>query len=266
MGRIRLFLRLLGIAGVILWGCIQVALFFGHEDRPARRRRVRNWSRQCMRVCGVRLTVHGAERFFAQGGRFMVGNHVSWLDIFAVNSVHAVRFVAKEEVRSWPAIGWLAARAETVFIKRGNRRSSQQVRETLLGIFAENDCAVVYPEGTSTDGTELKPFRSNLFETAVVSGQAVWPIAVYYPRADGSPNTDMAFYGDLSLWQSFCRILPQRQSEVALYFLDPVSPAGKDRQQICDEAQAQIAAKLAGLQGKTPGEIVAAHGAVFEKN
>ena len=256
MAKIRLLLRLIGIAWVIAWGCIQVALFFKREGRPGRQRRVRAWSRQCMKVCGVKLSVHGAERFFNQGGQFMVANHISWLDIFAVNSIHAVRFVAKEEVRAWPAIGWLAACAETVFIKRGNRRSSQQVREILLQILAENDYAVVFPEGTSTDGTELKPFKSNLFETAVESGQTVWPLAVYYPNPDGSPNTAMAYCGDLSLWQSFCQILPQRRSEVAVYFLEPIAPQGKTRQQLCEAAQTAIAAKLAQLQGKTPAEIV----------
>lgn len=260
MSTLRLWLRLIGIGGVIAWGCIQVALFFKREGRPGRQRRVREWSRQCMRVCGVKLSVYGAERFFASGGLFMVGNHVSWLDIFAVNSVHAVRFVAKEEVRSWPAVGWLAARAETVFIQRNNRRSSQQVRDILLQILAESDYTVVFPEGTSTDGTELKPFRSNLFEAAVQSGQDVWPIALYYPKADGSPNTDMAYFGDLSMWQSFCRILPQKQSEVALYFLEPIAVAGKTRQQICAEAEAQVAAKLAELQGKSVAELMAASG------
>lgn len=263
MGAVRLVLRLLGIVVVVLWGCIQAALFFKPEGRPGRQRRVRTWSRQCMWVCGVRLTVHGAERFFAQGGQFMVGNHVSWLDIFAVNAVHAVRFVAKEEVRRWPAIGWLAARAETVFIKRSQLKSSQQVTAVIEQILDEGDYAVVFPEGTSTNGTEIKPFKSSLFDAAVRSGHDVWPLLLYYPKADGSANTRMAYYGDLSMWQSFCQVLPQKRGDVSLYFLDPISVQGKDRQQVCMEAQASIAAKLAELQGVPVTSVIAQRGAAF---
>ncbi|OAM31081.1 acyl-phosphate glycerol 3-phosphate acyltransferase [Eikenella longinqua] len=264
MRRLRLIVRLFGVAAILLWGCFQVALFFGREDKAKRQWRIRRWSRQCMRIFGIRLTVHGSERFFAEGGQFMVGNHVSWLDIFLINSVQAVRFVAKQEVRDWPVIGWLVARVDTVFIKRGSRQSSQQVMEVLLQILAEKDYAVVFPEGTSTDGTGIKPFKSGLFDTAVVGNQAVWPVLSYYPNADGSPNINMAYYGEMSLWQSFCRILPQRGSEAVLYFLEPIAPQGKTRQELCAVAQAQIAAKLAELRGVPPESVVAEKGAVFE--
>ena len=218
-----------------------------------------------MKVFGTKLTVHGAERFFAEGGQFMVGNHISWLDIFLINSVQAVRFVAKQEVRDWPVIGWLVARVDTVFIKRGNRQSSQQVMDVLLQILSEKDYAVVFPEGTSTDGRGIKPFKSGLFDTAIIGQYPVWPVLVYYPNEDGSPNTDMAYCGEISLWESFCRILPQKRSEGVLYFLEPISPEGKTRQELCAAAQAQIAAKMGELRGLPPESVVEEKGAVFER-
>ena len=265
MRRLRLIFRLFGVAAVLLWGCLQVALFFGREDKAKRQWRIQRWSRQCMKVFGTKLTVHGAERFFAEGGQFMVGNHISWLDIFLINSVQAVRFVAKQEVRDWPVIGWLVARVDTVFIKRGNRQSSQQVMDVLLQILAEKDYAVVFPEGTSTDGRGIKPFKSGLFDTSIIGQYPVWPVLVYYPNEDGSPNTDMAYCGEISLWESFCRILPQKRSEGVLYFLDPISPEGKTRQELCAAAQAQIAAKMGELRGLPPESVVEEKGAVFER-
>lgn len=266
MRLLRLILRLIGVLLMILSGCLQAAFFFPREGVAGRQRRVQRWSQQCLRLFGIRLQVEGAERFFAEGGRFMIGNHVSWLDIFVVNAVQPVRFVAKEEVRRWPLMGWLAARAQTVFIKRGSRSSSERVREVLLQILAEDDYAVVFPEGTSTDGFQIKPFKINMFETAVQSGRAVWPLLVYYPDVDGQPKRRLAYYGDeMSLWDSFCAIFPEREHEARLYFLNPIEPAGLTRQQIGALAQEAVAQKLAQLRGCAPEEVVAEEGVQFAR-
>lgn len=257
MKLLRLSLRLIGVVVMILWGCFQAAFFFPREGVAGRQRRVQRWSQQCLRLFGVRLKVEGFEAFAAQNGRFMVGNHVSWLDIFVVNAVQPVRFVAKEEVRRWPLMGWLAARAQTVFIKRGSRSSSERVREVLLQILAEDDYAVVFPEGTSTDGFQIKPFKVNMFETSVQSGQAVWPLLIYYPDAAGQPNRRLAYYGDeMSLWDSFCAIFPERKHEAHLYFLPPISPNGLTRQEIAAQAQDAVAQKLAQLRACTVEEVL----------
>lgn len=175
----------------------------------------------------------------------LVANHVSWLDIFAINAVAPMRFVAKQEIRRWPVVGWLVARADTVFIRRGCRASAQSVSETVAMVLREGDRVVVFPEGTTTDGTGIKPFKSGLFQAAAKAGVAVQPLVLRYPLTGGGVNSVPAYYDDITLWQSLCAVLQQPQCEVEIHVLPPIASDGFSRQQICRLAQTQIADFLA---------------------
>ena len=107
-----------------------------------------------------------------------VCNHISWLDILALLAVRPMRFVAKSEVRSWPMIGWMAMKTGTVFLRRNECRHLPQVKRTIEAALAHGGCIAIFPEATTTDGITVRPFHSGLFESAVVSGATVWPVAL----------------------------------------------------------------------------------------
>jgi len=135
----------------------------------------------------------------------VVCNHISWLDIIILNSLHPLCFVAKDNIKHWPIINILAKACDTIFINRdsisGIRNISSIVEEMLL---SRSIC--IFPEGTSTNGTIVLPFKSNLFQAAVDSKKNVLPIAIKY-RKDNFPSLAPAYYGDVSLMQSILSVV-----------------------------------------------------------
>ena len=96
----------------------------------------------------VRLFLHGKPPAYETRPLMLVANHVSWLDIFAINAIVPVRFVAKSEVRSWPFIGWLCARAGTLFIRRARPHDTARINDVVAKALRAGDVFAVFPEGT----------------------------------------------------------------------------------------------------------------------
>ena len=154
------------------------------------------WSRAVMKIIGVGRELIG----LGSGANIFVSNHISWLDILAINSTLDVVFIAKNEVRSWPGLGLLAVLGQTIFIERKSLNALSQKR-TLEECLKKGQSVFFFPEGTSTDGSNVKQFKSSLFE--VCYGElfkkknwgSVQPITIIYksPIAD-----DPGFY---SFWR-----------------------------------------------------------------
>jgi 1-acyl-sn-glycerol-3-phosphate acyltransferase len=127
---------------------------------PARKRwLVKRWSRRLLRILAVEARLHGD--IGARGGNVLiVANHISWLDIFVLNSVHPVRFVAKSELARWPVIGAMIRGAGTLFIERTQRRDTRRVNHRVAAVLAAGDVVAIFPEGTTTDGVDMLPFKS----------------------------------------------------------------------------------------------------------
>ena len=204
------------------------------------------WSRRLLAICGIRLQVRGLPPLSAAGGQMLVANHISWLDIFALNAVLPGRFVAKAEVAHWPMIGYLARQAGTLFVTRGRNGGTQEHIMQAARVLQGRENLVLFPEGTTSTGDRLLPFKPSFFQTALDQRSAVWPVLCRYVRADGSLNADMAYCGDTSLWQSLCLILKQQDaSYVVLEFLPPVAATGS-RRELADKVHAGMAYRLAG--------------------
>ncbi len=124
-----------------------------------------------------------------------MGNHVSWIDIHALNSVRAVRFVSKAEVREWPIFGWLAAKGNTLFIDRTKRHDTGRIVDIATNSLIAGDCLCYFPEGTTTDGTELKVFKGSLMQAAINAKKPIWPFAIRYPTPTVVPIQTWHFMG-----------------------------------------------------------------------
>ncbi len=202
---------------------------------------VSRWSAHILRILNVKLIVSGTVPTVETPAALFVSNHISWLDIWAINAVRTVRFVAKSEVRNWPVIGWLSEKAGVIFIERARRHDTSRVSGAGAEALRKGDCLCVFPEGTTSNGTHLYPFRSSLLQSAVDAEAPVWPIALQYPLPDGMPNTAIAYAGDTSFVQSMKAILSQREITLHLQFSEPIHPAGRDRRELTQQAEAVIA-------------------------
>src|SRR5262245_47992084 len=112
--------RLIRLSLHLVYGCAVAGVVFPFVDNQRELRIIKRWSRQLLAILCVRLEVHGRP----PGGHHptvIVANHVSWLNIWVIHAVTPVRFVAKSDVRRWPLIGWLTARAGTIYIERNKR-------------------------------------------------------------------------------------------------------------------------------------------------
>ncbi|GIX12170.1 MAG: hypothetical protein KatS3mg118_0129 [Paracoccaceae bacterium] len=155
------------------------------------------WARMCLSLCGLSLRVEGTR--MPHGGA-LVANHVSWIDIFTILAAGRVTFLAKAEVRGWPGIGPLAAVTGTMFIERRAAAARRQ-QEEMRARIARGELLCFFPEGTSTDGMRVLPFKSTLF-AAFMSEElraAVWvqPVTLVYDPPVGLPAAIYGWWGEM---------------------------------------------------------------------
>lgn len=201
------------------------------------------YSRFLLRVVGLRLDRQGAG-VTARGA--LVANHVSWLDIFVLSALTPARFVAKQEVAGWPGIGLLARLAGSVFIHRDRRDAGAQVQALTVEL-RRGHRLVFFPEGTSTDGTLVLPFKATLFEAFVMpdipQNVCVQPVSLRY---DAPPGADPRFYGwwgEMEFAAHFLRVLGQRPQGRVTVTCHPSIPCAPDMTRKALAARAEAAAR-----------------------
>jgi 1-acyl-sn-glycerol-3-phosphate acyltransferase len=189
MKRMRAVVRLLlaGTATAVLYA---IWLAVGRSRTALRKRIVRLWTIAMGRIFGLRPRVEGEG---PAGAFLLVANHVSWLDILLLGSLREVVFIAKAEMRGWPIIGPLATSTGTIFIDRGSRRDTLRVSEAIEQAVRDGTSVVLFPEGTSTDGNRLLPFKSALLESAARNTLPVHYAALRYETPQAAWPDDTPF-------------------------------------------------------------------------
>lgn len=239
-------LRKLRLVVHLLRGMATVALCFSRVTPARRAEMTRRWSIRMLRICGMRIVVHndGAR---LDASALVVGNHVSWLDIYAINAWRPTPFVSKAEVRRWPLIGWFAEKLDTVFIEREKRSDAKRIMHELAARLERGELMCVFPEGTTSDGLALKPFHSNMFQAAVSAGKPVQPICLMYEDAQGRQTTAPAYIDDMSLKQSLDALLKGGPITAHVYVGNAIEP-GMDRRQLAVRAQEAVGAALEAMR------------------
>jgi lyso-ornithine lipid O-acyltransferase len=195
------------------------------------------------------VTVRG-ER--AAGAVLFVANHESWLDILAIGGATGASFVAKDEIRRWPIVGWLAGFNHTLYVvrhKRGETRAqADQVRQALV----EGRSVALFPEGTIGPGAEVMPFRASLFASLypAVAGVALQPVALDY----GAATREIDWLDGQNTVDNVRRILSRPGTiPVTLTLLAPIDPAEVgDRKALAAVAREEIVAALASESAANP--------------
>lgn len=232
--------RLLLLSACLVAG-LAAALLLPHLSAPRRQRLIRLWSRSLLRALGVRLRAAGEA---ACGPSLVVANHVSWLDVIAIAGLCPATFVCKSEIAGWPLLGWLLRRANTVFIRRASLRDVLRVNDMLRARLRDGETVMVFPEGTTTDGSGVLPFRPALFQPAVDLAVPVRPVVLRY-------SSDAAVYvGETSFGASLLSIAQARGLEVGVQFLCPCDEEGGGRKQLARAARSAIDAALLAGRGR----------------
>ncbi|URF03427.1 lysophospholipid acyltransferase family protein [Cupriavidus campinensis] len=234
-----IWLRKTRLILLMLRGMLICATVFPWASVAMRERLIRNWSRKLLKLCGVEVEVQGlAPGQPAPRGAMMVANHISWLDIYVIHSWHPARFVAKSEIRSWPLVGWLCEKTGTIFIERGRKRDAHRVLHHITEVMRDGDLVCVFPEGTTTDGTEVLPFHANLMQAPVSGGLPVQPVGLrYLDAATGEPTAAPAYIGDLSLLDSLDMILRSPPIKARLTLGPQLMAQSASRRELAESAR-----------------------------
>jgi 1-acyl-sn-glycerol-3-phosphate acyltransferase len=234
--------RLAGVAALLLAGLptVVVCLLLPPASRE---RLVRRWFAAVLWAFGVRLRVTGDTRFGARGsGTLVVLNHMSWLDIVALNAIQCCRMVAKSEVRGWPVVGWLAVASGTIFIDRERLHSLPATIADMATALRAGECVAVFPEGTTSCGVRFGPYRRAGFQAAIDAGVAVRPVVVRFRLEPGGwPTTAAAYVGSDTLWESMRRVAGLRGLVVEAELMRSLSrPGYRDRRALAAAAHAAL--------------------------
>ena len=235
--------RLLLVTLHLLLGALIVAVSFRLLDARRREGLTRWWSGIILKIFGISVELRGNTALRDQGHMLLI-NHVSWIDVYVVNSYRAIRFVAKAEIRSWPLIGWLCQRVGTIFIERARRRAVHAVLGRVEQALCEGACVGIFPEGTTTDGTLLLPFHANLIEAAIVAGVAVVPATLRYFDASRQLSLAAAYIGNMTLLESAAALLRAGPLQARLELHGVVETAGKTRHEVARQARSIMLSAL----------------------
>lgn len=245
-------LRLLRLGLHLLAGAVICALIFSWLDTAGRAWWVRRWSGRLTAICGVRIELLHDGAACVAPRALIAANHVSWLDIFVINSIHPCRFVAKSDIRTWPLIGWLSMQAETVFIARGKIRDVRRSFKDVVASLNAGRHVAFFPEGTTAPLGTVLPFHANLFEAAIDARAPVQPCALRYVDVQGRLHAAVDFSGDTTFMQSVMMIVRARGLTAQLHLLPTIEPAGMHRRELAAHARRSIAAAL-GCAADQPG-------------
>lgn len=232
----------------VLQGCATVAIVYPWLKESARLKLKRRWSRQLLAMLKVQLLCEGVLRTKATlPYGLVVANHISFLDIFVVNAIAPAAFVSKDDVRSWPLIGWLCQHTDTLFLERGSRNAAHRARENLVEHLRHGKRVVVFPEGTTSYGETVLPFHSALLQAAIDAGTTVTPLALRYRSEDGNRSIAPAYVDDIGFFDCLRSIAGQKKLYVEVTALASLATDHVDRRQLSAHAHRLIAHTLHGV-------------------
>lgn len=243
-GWLRLLVRLplLGSTTALLYlawlATRPLALFSRELGRRTHFAIVRAWGRCSCAILGIRVERRGPA---PAPPYFLVSNHLSYVDIVVLFCHLDGYFLAKSEVASWPVLGWLASTTGTLFVDRARKSDLKRVVQLVQDRLQGGHGVIVFPEGTSTRGDRVHPFKPSLFEVAVLTGLPVSTAAVTYATPEGAPPAELSvcWWGDMG-FLSHARCLLSLPSVRATVSFGGAPLQGSDRKGLATAAQAAV--------------------------
>lgn len=244
---------------ILLWTLIAVAVQAVCLLLPGRlwSRFARTYWRTMCWLLGIRVRLAGHE---AEPGRpvVFVSNHSSWLDVPVLGGQLEVCFVSKDDVAHWPLVSTVAKLGRTIFISRQKAAIARE-RDLMLARLGQGDNLLLFPEGTTSDGSRVLPFRSGFFAVFEAGIRPlVQPVSVVYDRLDGLPTGRasrplFAWYGDMDMLTHFWRLAQHRGLRATVLLHPPIDPAlYSDRKALARATWSRVADGAATLRQNRP--------------
>ena len=236
--------RIIRILSHILLGILIIAVSWPFTEEKTRTKLTKWWCRKLLKYFNISTVTFGDPPQDNTSNNMFLANHVSWADIYALNSILPLQFIAKSDINNWPILGYLVRKSGTIFINRSNRKDTSRIVETTTERLIAGGNVGFFPEGTTTDGTSLAHFKSSLVQAAINANAQLRPVAISYPLANGGINTEMAYAGETTLGESMMHVLKQKKPMVELHFLTPIDAQSANRQTLTELAYKVIASTL----------------------
>ena len=205
---------------------------------------IQYWAKRLLQILKIKITLTGEVlKFLGKDSYLVVSNHISWLDIPVIFSLKPITFVSASDVKTWPIIGMLARISGAIFIDRNHKSNLPEVIQAMNYHFKNKKQSVcIFPEGITSNGYQVLPFKSNLFQSALESNKLLLPLSIKYKENNVLTNRT-SFHGSTTLLQSFKRIAKSNQIEVVVDIGSPVKPS-QSRKDLSLKLQKAIALKI----------------------
>ena len=202
---------------------VPLCLLIFISTKNQQERIIRFWCKRLLSIFEINVEVTGLETYLANQKKYlMVANHISWMDIIVIQSIKPCIFVAKSDVASWPLFGWVAQMTGTIFIKRDKVSDIKKaLKKMKLRLIKRSVC--IFPEGTSTNGRYLLPFKSNLFQSSIDTQKSILPLCLRYEQKN-TYTDKTAFVDDMSLLDSIIKIKQEKDIRAIVEVLQPIRP------------------------------------------
>ncbi|HWF18515.1 MAG TPA: lysophospholipid acyltransferase family protein [Verrucomicrobiae bacterium] len=238
---IRIGVRLIRVLALFLFAYLdfnfRLRLFGRASSIRARADWLQTWSRRFLGILRGSVTFRGNPP--SRG--ILVSNHLSYIDVLVLGSLQPLVLVSKSEVRSWPVIGPLTACAGTLYIHRQSRTDVARLNEEMTGVVNSGVIVALFPEGTSSDGSQVLPFRSSLFGPAEEHHWPVTPAWIHYTLKEGSVADEVCYWRDMTFFPHLLNLLSKKSIEAFVSFGTPIE--GKmDRKEMARELHSRVCA------------------------
>jgi 1-acyl-sn-glycerol-3-phosphate acyltransferase len=222
---------------MVLW------LKFPRLRRDQRLHEIQRWATRVLLILDIEVQYNGPLNMTS--AVLVVANHLSWLDVLVIQSLKPGVFVAKAEVQHWPLVGVMARACATIFVQRASPRSARAMVNATMKAFDQGYSVIAFPEGTSSDGSDVGVFHANIFEGAIKARTCIQPISLrYVDAATGLPNEAAHFIGDMTLVSSLRKVMASRSIKTQVHIGACIGSQGHTRKSLAIQAQQSIRRQL----------------------
>ena len=238
------YFRLLQAFGQAFW----ILWFkFPRLSRESKLKEIQTWSQNVLKILSIHV-IHETEPtavHTAHGPLLLVANHVSWVDVLIIQSIHPSIFVAKSEVKRWPIVGSIATGCGVVFVDRGSPSSARRMVDEVSSALHHGYCVAGFPEGTSSEGSSVSVFHANLFEAAINHEIHIKPLALRYTNPEtGELCKRVAFIDDIGFLQSLHQVITSTGIHAKVHVGEMLSPHGHTRRTLAHLSYRSVSNQL----------------------
>jgi 1-acyl-sn-glycerol-3-phosphate acyltransferase len=234
-------LRAIAKLGAFLWVSGRALLDFWLNVRPRGATRpmradwCHRWAIAFLKVVNVELTFRGVP---PKAG-ILACNHLSYVDVVVLHAIHHQVFLSKAEVRDWPIIGPLTRCGGTLFVRRERKADVADLQTDFMHVLNEGIPITIFPEGTSSDGSTVLPFRSSFLEPAAKANCPVTPAWIGYRLDEGSVADEVCYWRDMTFGPHFLKLLSKKKLYATVVFGEPIA-SGMNRKEMAAALHAEV--------------------------